>query len=510
MFFCQPIPWKAEVVVNLMGPTGYGRGRFLEERYGLGHSEVWEVRRRVLEAMEPRSPGRPRRTLPEDSSGPCPGCKERDERIQALVASYATAREKGKRHLALEAAVAPCSAPTIAALQMAAFNEADSPDTILRLIDKAGARALAIHNSFPWAEKLERAAVDELFAGKTPILVGVEPRSMAVPFLQRGPDRTAKTWQEVLGRFPNLKEIASDQAPAILAAGTALGLLLQGDWFHSHEELRQCLGALERQALKRISEEYKALAEVKRRKELRLPTKRAAKNYRRAKKVARKAMERHDRARQAEPLFEKAMSLFDESGHWVSFSESRELIEKGLALLREVEAPYRRKVARAYEPDRILNFKAVLEVPLDTAEDLPELSMSEMIEVAVATMHRRPGGALWAGQPSELRAAIAWDLAQVLDQKLTTDCPSWPEHRARIQEEIGQPFRSSSWVECFNSRLRVAQQVLKHLGPNLLALLMLSHNATPFTAGKRRGQTPLEILGFEAPPGSWRDWVLAA
>ncbi len=78
--------------------------------------------------------------------------------------------------------------------------------------------------------------VDELFASKTPILVGVEPRSLAVPFFQRGPDRTTKTWQEVLGRFPNLKEIASDQAPAILAAGNALGLLLQGDWFHSHED----------------------------------------------------------------------------------------------------------------------------------------------------------------------------------------------------------------------------------------------------------------------------------
>ncbi len=47
--------------------------------------------------------------------------------------------------------------------------------------------------SLPWAEKIRRAArkrapPDELFAGKTPILNCVEPRSMAVPLLQRGPD----------------------------------------------------------------------------------------------------------------------------------------------------------------------------------------------------------------------------------------------------------------------------------------------------------------------------------
>jgi len=499
VFFSQPIPWKAEVVVNLVGPSRYGRGKFVEDLYGLGHSEAWEVRQRVLNAIEPRSPGRPRGPACGDSTGPCPGCKERDDRIRAREAEYAAAREKGRRHLALEAAVAPYSASTIAALQPAAFEQADSPDTILRLIEKAGARALEIQNSFPWAEKLERLAVDELFASKTPILVGVEPRSLAVPFFQRGPDRTAKTWKDVLGRFPNLKEIASDQAAAILAAGNALGLLLQGDWFHSHEELRQCLGVLERHALRHISEEYKALAEVERRKRLRLPTKRAAKNHRRACKVARKAMDRHDKARQAEPLFEKAMNLFDEGGHWVPFSESCELIEKGLAILRRVEAPHRRKVARAYEPDRILNFKAVIEVPLETAENLPEMEIGELIQVAAVAI--RPC-------PPEPKTAIAWNLARVMDQKLTTECPSWPGHRARIQEEIGQPFRSSSWAECINSRLRVAQQVLKHLGPNLLALLALAHNATPFTGGKRRGKTPLQILGIGTPPGSWRDWLL--
>ena len=128
------------------------------------------------------------------------------------------------------------------------------------------------------------------------------------------------------------------------------------------------------------------------------------------------------------------------------------------------------------------------------------MEMGELIQVAVEAM--RPC-------PSEPMAAIAWELAQLLDQKLTSECPSWPEHRARIQEEIEQPFRSSSWAECVNRRLRVAQQVLKHLVSNLLALMALAHNATPFTGGKRRGKTPLQILGIETPPGSWRDWLLA-
>lgn len=49
----------------------------------------------------------------------------------------------------------------------------------------------------------------------------------------------------------------------------------------------------------------------------------------------------------------------------------------------------------------------------------------------------------------------------------------------------------------------------KHLNGKLLALFALVHNATPFRDGKRRGKTPLSILGISTASGTWMDWVHA-
>jgi len=192
------------------------------------------------------------------------------------------------------------------------------------------------------------------------------------------------------------------------------------------------------------------------------------------------------------------MEPFDSKGRWVSLSASTDLIREGLSILSEVEAPYRRKVANAFDPDRILTFKAVIEAPTEFDTGLPSLDPEDLINVAIDLTRPRP---------TDPEAELAWMLARLLDQRLTVACPTWPGHRARIQDDIEHLFRSSSWSEAINSRIRVAQHVLEHLGGNFLALLALVHNATPFRGGKRKGKTPLSILGIETPQGTWLDWV---
>lgn len=498
MFYGQAIDWKREVAVNLLGNGGYGREKFLEQRYSLSRSEFWDVRERLLAVLEPLPSGRPRRALAEDSTGPCAGCQEKDAQLRALREEHARERERGRKDLILQAAVLPGAAASIPSLEWAAFRTTTSRESVRTYIEKACDRAVELMDSFPWAEKIHRLAADELFAGKTPILNCVEPRSMAVPRLQRGPDRTAETWEKVFRRFPLLQVVASDDGPGIVKAVRAVGAESQGDPFHSNGYLRVCLGSLERKAYKCIREEYRAEADLLRRKRRELPWKRAAKRYRRARKQALAAMAQFDLAIQAEPLLKKALAPFDERGRWISYEDGQNLIEQANTILQKAEAPYRKKVARTFDPNRILAFKAIIEAPSVFEPGLCEFEPEELIDLAVVLT--RP-------QPTEPMAQFDRSLALLLDQKLSADYPTWPDHRARIQDETQHIFRSSSYSEAINSRLRVAQHVRKHLSGKFLALLALVHNATPFRGGKRRGKTPLSILGVQTPPGSWMDWV---
>ncbi len=500
MFFGQTIDWKREVAVNLLGHGGYGREKFLEERYSLSRSEFWDVRQRILEALGPLPSGRPRQLLGEDSTGPCAGCQEKEARIQALVAGHAAERERGSRRLTVQAAVLPCSLSGIGLLQEAAFGDSPSAETLRTRIVAASERAATVMESLPWAEKIRQLAADELFAGNTPILGCVEPRSMAVPVLQRGPDRTGETWQKVFAKFPNLSEVASDQGTGILAAVLARGLLSVGEPFHALVDLSKCLAKLESEAYRRIADEYDARKVLEERKSLELGAKRAAQHYRKARQTAAKAIARFDRARRARPLLRNAIEPFDAEGKWLSYEKSAEMIGEGLAILREVEAPHRKRVARAFDPDRILTFKAIIEAPIDCEEDLPScLSVEDFIDVAM--MAKRPC-------PTESLAAVRWGILRTLDAALEREHPAWPQHRARIQDAVENLFRGSSWAESINSRIRVDQQVLKHLGNKFLALLALAHNATPFRGGKRRGKSPLQILEIPLPAESWIDCVL--
>lgn len=498
MFFTRDVDWKREVAVNLLGDNGYGRGVFIERRFGLEHSEVWEVRNRLDAALEARRGGRPRDVHDDHAIGACAGCQEKDREIARLRQDFAAERERGRKDLILQAAVLPGSTASIPLLERAVFGTSSGRETIRTYIQRASRNAAEFMRSLPWGEKIRRLASDEMFAGRTPILNCVEPRSMAVPVLQRGPDRKAETWQKVFERFPLLEVNASDQGRGILSAVEALGVLSQTDPWHANQELKRCLGILERDAYRRIREEYAAQRELSKRQKEKRPTRRAAQQHRKAKSKAAKAILRFDRACRAKPLLQQAIDPFDADGRWVSVAASMDLIQQGLRILAEVEAPCRKKVANAFDPDRILTFKAVIEAPLEFDEALPDLESEDLIEIAMSSTRSRP---------TDPHGETAWLLSRLLDERLQATCPTWSEHRHRIQDEIEHLFRSSSWSEAINSRVRVAQQVLKHLGDDFLALLALAHNATPFRGGKRKGKTPFELLGIKMPPGTWIDWV---
>jgi hypothetical protein len=73
-----------------------------------------------------------------------------------------------------------------------------------------------------------------------------------------------------------------------------------------------------------------------------------------------------------------------------------------------------------------------------------------------------------------------------------------------VIEAVDRAVRSSSAVECVNSRIRLVQVARKRLGEDFLYLLAIYHNMHKFGRGSiREGRTPAELAGIELPTSEW-------
>ncbi len=102
--------------------------------------------------------------------------------------------------------------------------------------------------------------------------------------------------------------------------------------------------------------------------------------------------------------------------------------------------------------------------------------------------------------------------ARRLAAALRRHCVNHAQVRARWEDLVDCPRRSSSGTESFNNRLRVLQTVQRNVSDERIALHMLEHNLTVRADGPRRGQSPYQILGidFATTDKPWYDVLLDA
>jgi hypothetical protein len=83
---------------------------------------------------------------------------------------------------------------------------------------------------------------------------------------------------------------------------------------------------------------------------------------------------------------------------------------------------------------------------------------------------------------------------------------NWRESYAAVARVLRLTVRASSAVECMNSVLRMHQSRHRTVSQGLLDLKRLYWNCRAFREGKRRRQSPYELLGLRLP--SYRFWDL--
>jgi hypothetical protein len=365
--------------------------------------------------------------------------------------------------------------------------------TLGRQLKDACAKATAVlavldARARPLARQL---APDEIFCHGKPVLVAVEPTSLAVLLCQRASDRTGATWQHALAPFTALEFAVSDQGSGLQAALQALASgrpserpLGHGlDLFHTSKEALPVLRRAWQRVERYWGEAERAEAELSlalapgTRSDARGPAKRAAAAWDRVKEE----WDWYDRQERGWKQARRALDLFRPDGQLNDPGWARGQIKQAC---RALGAKRWEKVRRWLGDGRTTAFLGRMHAELAKAEGRVGLRQ------ALVRLWRLEHGP--AGQRSAGRAVVQ----RVICAKMAED---WALAYARVSAVLERTVRASSCVECINSVLRMQQARHRNLSQGLLDLKRLYWNTRAFPTGRRRRHCPYQLLGLALP-----------
>lgn len=357
--------------------------------------------------------------------------------------------------------------------------------------------------------------LDEIFFGRKPVLMAVDPHSMAWVVGLRAADRSGETWAKVLAAWPNLQRVACDGGTGLqrgleraaqqrqqaaaqeLDGQAAKPLYSQLDVFHIRRDgaraLRQQWGRAEA-----LWDEAEKVERAKARFDRQGTDKRQF-NKKKVEKAWAKALALFEQVCGQEKAWERAVAalqLFRPDG---SLNDRKWAEAELVEAARELPGPVWAKVRRQLLDERSLTFLDRLHQGLAEAEPDPERRGAL---VRLWQWRRQARKAEGQGQGSAA-AEVGELLLAVVQARLGQ---KWQESYRRVSAVLKGVVRASSAVECVNSVVRMHQARHRNLSQELLDLKRLYFNCRPFLEGKRKKRCPYELLGLKLP--SYDPWVL--
>jgi hypothetical protein len=372
----------------------------------------------------------------------------------------------------------------------------------------AGRRAgalLAVLDRYS-SPRARQVSADELFSGRRPILITVEPDSLCWLGGRLAAHRDGETWAAVFRGLGDAAQVTTDggqglrQGLALVnaerrAAGQAL-LAEQRDHFHLlHRVRRGCRQARSqaRQALRRAEQAQAAYDQAGR-----AGRPRSAMQGRRLNRAwahAEQAFDRWTAQETAATRLRAALRLVTPAGRLNTRAEAAAEAQAALAGQPGDDWARARRLCTA----AAFTF---LDRVHEQVQALPVAAELRSAAVRWEALRRRPE-ARQGESPAAAAARGAWLVACVI---LAQD-PAAGEHALTlVRGVLDGAWRSSSLVEGLNSVLRMHQQRQKRLTQALLDLQRLYWNLHVFRAGKRHKTSPYGRLGLVLPPGGW--WAL--
>jgi hypothetical protein len=356
-----------------------------------------------------------------------------------------------------------------------------------------------------------RLCLDEIFFHREPILMAVEPASMAWVAGQRGPDRTGDSWVKVITRWPHLEYVLADggkglergvkvandtrQAQGQDSALPSLSpITMSLDVFHTQRELERVLHRQWKQAERQLEAASEADAKVEQVKQRGRDARGVAAQSWRA---WRKAERLFDEAVQADSAVEQitaALAWWGPEGTLWTRARAQEQLRQAS---EHLHGPQWDKVRRVLSDKRTLRHLDHLHEQLSAAVSEPLLREALTRVWSLSEAMRQAEG------DTRLRLLPVVVMQQMVCRRL---CAQWELAYERVTAILKGAVRASSAVECVNSVMRMHQGRHRYVSQGMLDLKRVYWNCRTFHEGKRKGHCPYALLGLTLPTYDW--WQL--
>jgi hypothetical protein len=190
---------------------------------------------------------------------------------------------------------------------------------------------------------------DEIFTAGQPILLTVEPRSLAIIKIELAPDREATTWQQHWAELVSaglLAQVVADRGTGLVKGCALLGLTHHPDLFHLLRPLALFGARFYRQALAAIEHEYERGALALGSTEKVIERRRA--EYAAARVKAAEQIERYDNFCYLWSELRRALEAFDERGELPALQARQAEIAVLLELLGALDSAALRQELKSF------------------------------------------------------------------------------------------------------------------------------------------------------------------
>lgn len=353
---------------------------------------------------------------------------------------------------------------------------------------------------------------DEIYAHEIPILVTIEPKSIAMLRIELAENRDSSTWSN---HFNHLTEhnihpilMSSDRGQGITKASkeTFENVPFQPDTFHDMQNIGKVIISLENSAYKAIAYEYKRESVISSAVSPKVILERRF-AYNEAKEQAHEAIELYDQAHYLFCEITEILEFIDKNGRFRSYEKARQDILAAIELLKSLDHLRLFEVVETFEAnldELLLYMHTAEEIYLHLSEKITNQELLQALCLAWRCDHK-----LYHNPTSAQRVYLKdvrdffLQYSEILAEQNYSDLKEY------VFSCLDNIIRGSSLVEAVNSLIRPYLNTCKgQITQEMLNLIMFYHNHKRFNHGKRKGKAPIEILTGQKLEKHWLDILI--